>query len=174
MDIVSQIFGGISNFFSAFFNSGFFLFIKVILAVYCTVLFVDIVLLFILRGFQADMRRIMTGANVIAASPGKIRKKWNSIRTRLDTNNQSQYKAAILEADKLADDILAGIGYQGDNMGERLNGVTSAQIDNVEDLLRAHETRNRIIYEVNFTLDRKDAEEVVKIYEDFLVAMELL
>ena len=148
--------------------SPFFTVIKFFLVIYITVLLVDIILLLILRGVGADVRTAIKGMDIPAVPKSKASKEWQGIKKRLENENISQYKAAILEADRIADDILSKIGYKGKNMAERLKQVKSGQLENVEDLKDAHKVRNRIIYEKDFTIDKKTAENIIKIYEDLL------
>jgi hypothetical protein len=81
---------------------------------------------------------------------------------------------AIIEADEIIDNLIKRMGYKGENMGERLSGINPGQIENIEDLKKAHETRNRIIHEEDFRLTKDQAEEVMKYYEDFLRYFEVL
>jgi len=154
--------------------SPFFTVIKFFLVVYITVLLVDIILLLILRGVGADLRTAVKGMDMPAVSKNKALKKWQSVKDRLKSENISQYKAAILEADRIADDILSKIGYKGKNMAERLEQVKPGQLENVEDLKGAHKVRNRIVYEKDFTIDKKTAGSVIEVYEDLLKELDYI
>jgi hypothetical protein len=59
-------------------------------------------------------------------------------------------------------------------MGERLAKVKLGQLDNLEDLQRAHQVRNRVIYEKDFTVDRAMAEEIIGIYQKFLENLQFI
>ena len=61
-----------SNLFNGFLGSGFFWFVKFILAIYVTVLFVDMVLLLVLRGLGGDLRDTLKGAQMPISSKKKI------------------------------------------------------------------------------------------------------
>jgi len=154
--------------------SPFFTVIKFFLVVYITVLLVDTILLLILRGVGANLRQAIKGMDMPAVSKNKALKNWQAIKNRLKSENSSQYKAAILEADKIADDILSKVGYKGKNIAERLEQVKPGQLENVEDLRSAHEVRNRIIYEKDFTIDEKGAENIIKIYENLLKELDYI
>jgi hypothetical protein len=90
------------------------------------------------------------------------------IENRLNFNTDEQNKAAILEADKLVDEILFSIGYKGSNMRERLDNADSCQIEEIELLIEAHEVRNKIIYDSKFNLEKDDVTRIMNIYRDFM------
>lgn len=172
MDILLPAAG---QFLDQFWDSDFFFWIKMFLAVYIAVILVDLVLLMVLRGLGGDMRTIMKGAsNIPTGSKNKMQKQWEEIRQYLKKGDPSLYKVAILEADKIANEILKGVGYDGNNMGERLAKVKPGQLDNLEDLQRAHQVRNRVIYEKDFDVDRQMAEEIIVIYQKFLENLQFI
>jgi hypothetical protein len=164
------IFSGLISVSRGFFHSGFFGFIRFILGVYVLVLLADIIMLLILRGVGGNIRTTFRGLDI----PSLSKKKWQKITSRIHQDNPSQYKVAILEADKIVDDILKGMGYKGENMIERLDHPTAIHIENAEDLKKAHQVRNQIIHETNYQIDRKKAEEIIGIYENFLRQSEFL
>ncbi len=157
-----------------FYQSGFFLFIKFFLGIYAAVLIADVVLILILKGLGADIRQAIKGMKMPAVPKSKMRKRWTKIRRRLESDNAFQYKAAVLEADSMIDKVLSDMGYAGKNMSERLEKIKPAQIHNYEDLKNAHQIRNRIIHEADFSIDKKQTEEIVEIYESLLENLELL
>ena len=148
--------------------------IKFFLAVYVTVLFADLILLLALRGVSTNLRVMMKGMDIPTVSKGKMHRNWDKIKERLMSENPSQYKVAVLEADRVADQMLEGIGYKGENMAERLKNITAVHVSNIDELLRAHDVRNQIIHDPNFVIDKKTAVELVGVYENFLRSMEFL
>jgi hypothetical protein len=165
-----NIYGTVAGIFSGFLNSGFFNGVKFLLSVYTLVLLADIVMLLILRGVGGSIRTTFQGVDV----PSLSKKKWKKVINRINQANPSQYKVAILEADKIVDDVLGGMGFKGENMTEKLNHPSAIHISDREDLKKAHQVRNRIIHENDFQLDRAEAVKVIKVFEDFLHEAELL
>lgn len=100
--------------------------------------------------------------------------KWQAVLDKLDKNNESDYKLAIIEADKIFDDLLKRLGYIGDDMGERLKQISSVQLANIDDVWQAHKARNRIAHEPGFKIKRSEAEQVVKIYQRAMKNLEVL
>lgn len=159
---------------NSFLGSGFFWFIKFLLAIYVVVLFVDMVLLLVLRGLGGDLRDTLKGSQMPIASKKKMQKRWLKIEERLRTNQNSQFKIAILEADKMVDEILLNIGYAGKNMKERLELADANQIEEIDSLIEGHEIRNKIIQDDSFSLDRNEADRVVGLYREFLDDLEII
>ena len=161
--------------FANFYNSQFMFFVKIILGIYLAVILIDIVLLLILKGMPSQIRVGLRGMDVPLVSKNKMQKRWDKVKSRLDSGNVSQYKVAIIEADAIADEILGGIGYKGANMTEKLERVEPAHIDDhLEALKGAHQIRNRIVHEENFEIDERLAVAVVGVYENFLRYLEYL
>ena len=92
-------------------------------------------------------------------------KAWKQIQKRLKIGGEAQLKLAIIEADKILDEILKKSGYQGENMSDRLKQITPAQISNIEEIWQAHKIRNRIVHEPDFSILSNEAENIIEIYE---------
>jgi len=164
----------ILSFLQWFLNSWLFAFIKFLLAIYSIVLFADIVLLLVLRGLGGDLRDAMKGAHMPLVSKKKMCKRWEQIEDRIKDGDIVQIKIAILEADKMADEILSAIGCSGKNMKEKLEAVNANQIEDKENLLEGHEVRNKIIHDDKLELEKTEAERVIGIYRDFLENLDII
>jgi hypothetical protein len=92
----------------------------------------------------------------------------------LESENESEYKVAIIEADTIIDDLITRMGYKGSNMSERLANIPEGQLAELGEMKEAHEIRNRIIHEENFKVDRDFAKGVLKKYEHLLHHFEVL
>ncbi|MFA6160362.1 MAG: hypothetical protein WC678_04745 [Parcubacteria group bacterium] len=153
-----------------FYNSTFFGIVKFILGIYAMVVLADIVLLLIQRGLSGDLRETLMGVNIppeFVNKKGKLRKKWNKIREGIKSSEEDNWKIAIIEADEIIDDLIRRMGYAGENMGERLAEINPGQIENIEELKKAHETRNQIIHDEAFELTKEQAEETIRYFEFF-------
>ena len=170
----SSILNGLKEFFINFYHSSAFSVIKVFLSIYVIILIIDVILIIFARGTGADIRTIMKGIDMPAGSKGKMTRRWLKIMKRLESGEDSQYKAAVLEAHAFVDEILKGIGYKGKNMAERLEQIKPGQFDNVDDLWKAHKIRNQIIKESSFQVDLNLAKEIIEIYENLLKSLEFI
>jgi len=158
-----------------FYNSPLFLLLKILIAIYLLVILADIVLLLILRDVTWDIRVGAKGADIPIVSKKKMQKRWGEILQRLESGNTSQYKVAIIEADVVAEEILASIGYGGENMAQKLEQVGDAHLDeHRETLTEVHKLRNRIVHEADFEIDHETAQAAIKVYEDFLKYLDFL
>ncbi len=94
-----------------------------------------------------------------------IVKNWESILKKMEQENETAWESAIIEADKMVDDLLKKIGYKGESMADRLKQVTPTQIVNVGGLWEAHKIRNRIVHDPGFRLTYTQAKDILKAYE---------
>lgn len=159
---------------AVFQSSWIFTVIKWFLILYTIVLLVDVVLLLLMRGITENLKVQLYGTTRPILSKNKAIERWQGIVERLRSDNPSQYKVAVLEADQFADEVLRESGYSGVNMGERLSGIQPGQLVAYEALKSAHEIRNRIVNEPNFMVTRDQAEALLEQYKKLLVELELV
>ncbi|MFZ2975673.1 MAG: hypothetical protein WA055_03575 [Candidatus Moraniibacteriota bacterium] len=161
-----------------FYNSTFFGIVKFILGIYAMVVFADIVLLLIQRGLSGDLRETLYGFNLppeLVSKKRKLRKVWKlKVGEKMQSDKESDWKIAIISADEIINDLILRMGYAGENMGERLAEINPGQIENIEELKRAHEVRNQIIHEESFELSKEQAQETIGYFENFLKYFEVL
>lgn len=155
-------------------KSSLFFLASLFLKVYTVVVLIDLILLLFLHDFRSNIQMQMFGGRRPLIPPAKFLKRWDAIKARTGSGNPSYYKAAILEADALADEMLGEIGYEGGNVGERLSLIMPGQLLSAERLQEAHKVRNRIIRDPDFTLPKEEAEELLAFYEGFFKELELL
>lgn len=160
-----------------FYHSSFFLFLKILIGIYVLIVFYDIVLLLIQRGFSSNLREWRFGIDIpseVVSDKKKTKARWEAISKRLDSKNESEYKVAIIEADKMIDELIEKLGYGGANMAERLDNIPEGQLESITELREAHQIRNNIIHEDDFVIDRNMAEKVIHKYADILKQFEVL
>ena len=91
--------------------------------------------------------------------------RWQEIKQHLNSINNSEWKFAIVEADKLTDDVLKAAGFVGESMGERLISIEPGQLASLDKLWRAHKIRNLLVHDANFDLRRSTALEAIDGFE---------
>jgi len=164
-----------SDMFAQFYNSPFIFAIKIIFGIYLAVLIADVILILILRDVPTQIKVGFRGMNIPMITKNRMRKRWNKVKKRLKSEDISQYKIAIIEADAIADEMLSGIGYKGSNMMEKLDQVGTAHLDDhLEALKGVHQIRNRVVQEADFEVDERLAKAVLGVYENFLRYLEFL
>lgn len=99
---------------------------------------------------------------------------WTQILDRLKKGDESNIKMAIIEADKVLDEILKRSGIEGATMGERLKKLTIAQLRNLDAIWSAHNLRNRIVHEPDFSPSISDANFAIKVYEEAFKEFKLI
>lgn len=103
-----------------------------------------------------------------AAFKGASQSRWEEILRHVDSAKEAEWKFAVVEADKLVDDLLKKAGYFGDSMGERLSSIEKGQLANLDHLWEAHKIRNKLVHDVNYFLRQAEARQAVKFYEEAL------
>lgn len=98
----------------------------------------------------------------------RIIKAWRQIEMRIVHQQEADLKLAVIEADKLLDEVLKVAGYQGETMADRMKNLTPANLSNIEQAWRAHKVRNRIVHEPDFEITTQEALELVDIYRKAL------
>lgn len=104
----------------------------------------------------------------------RILRAWQKVKARLAKQQEAELRLAVVEADLILDEVLKISGYQGETMGDRLKGLTPANLSNIERVWRAHKIRNRIVHEPDFAVTAMEAEEMVDIYHKALQEFGLL
>lgn len=147
--------------------------LKFIALVYVLVIIADIILILFLTDIRASVRENLTGAKRPTGSRSKYIKRWETILSRLESDNPSQYKVAILEADVFAEEVLKALGYSGTNVKERLENMKDYDVETKGELITAHAVRNRIIHESHFEPTREEAEATLRHFSNFFKEADL-
>lgn len=147
--------------------------IKAFLIIYSLVMIANVTMLLLMRGVTGNLKVQLYGTTRPIIKKSEAIKKWESVERRLESDNASHYKVAVLEADHFCDDLLKESGFDGENMSERLANIHPGQLQSYQGLSEAHAVRNRIVNEPTFTLDREQAKDYLEKYKGLLVELEL-
>lgn len=100
---------------------------------------------------------------------GVRQSRWDTVTKHMESDNQADWRMAILEADNLLDEIIKKIGVPGDNIGERLKNMEVSDFNNLQNAWEAHKIRNRIAHEgVKFQITKEEAGRVISLYKKSL------
>jgi hypothetical protein len=91
--------------------------------------------------------------------------RWDDVQILVTTGNDASFKLAIIEADKMLDDLLSTLGYQGMTMGDKLLKVEKGDMLSLDEAWEAHKVRNRIAHENDYQLPEREARRVISMYE---------
>lgn len=110
----------------------------------------------------------------LAARPEVVSEHWQGVLEHLNSANESEWKLAIIEADKLVDDLLVQKGCEGESMAERMSLLTKEELQSLDLLWEAHKIRNRIAHKLDFKINRNEALKVISYYEEALKDLQVL
>jgi hypothetical protein len=154
------------------YNSKTFLVIQVIIAIYCLVLIFNISFASLkLSLFRGRVRQFFTGTKakpeqyeILEAMPGTM--QLREINKKVTSNSASDWKIAVIEADKVFDKTLEKKGFAGESVGEKLKEMVPGDLPEVyEEVWEAHKIRNRIVHEPDFDITQSEARKIIGIYE---------
>lgn len=91
---------------------------------------------------------------------------WEGIRTKLLSDNPSDWRLAIIEADIYLDKLLDVRGFHGETTSDKLKQVTPHDMASINLAWEAHKVRNRIAHEgAAFTLTQPEARRILSHFE---------
>jgi preprotein translocase subunit SecG len=92
--------------------------------------------------------------------------RWQLVIQHIQSENPSDWRLAILEADIILGDMLDSLGYIGDTIGDKLKRAERSPFNTLNEAWEAHKIRNAIAHEgQDFMLTQRDARRVISLYE---------
>lgn len=119
----------------------------------------------VLAGFIRKFKR----PELEGLSAQKVKQLWEQIEQSAKQGKLGG-KIAIIEADKLLDNVLKSMLFPGETMGERLK-MAGYKYPGIRDVWTAHRVRNRLVHETDYELRDRDVRETL---EDFKRALKEL
>lgn len=93
-------------------------------------------------------------------------KKWKKVLEHVESENPSDWRLSILEADIILGELLTKMGYQGEGIGEQLKSVEKSDFHTLDEAWEAHKVRNRIAHDGGeFPLSQREAKRVLGLFE---------
>lgn len=93
-----------------------------------------------------------------------IKQKWAEIQNLMHLGRPSNFKQAVLEADKLIDFVLKKMNYNGQTLADRMR-ASQNRFSNYQGLWDAHKIRNRLVHEVSSEVLHHEAKEAIAKFE---------
>lgn len=82
--------------------------------------------------------------------------RWLHIESLIGSDQENDWRSAILEADIMLEELLDNLGYEGKTVAEKLQQVNTSDMKYLAEAWEAHKVRNRIAHDGNaFELDRE-------------------
>ncbi|MCX6718508.1 MAG: hypothetical protein NTY81_02820 [Candidatus Staskawiczbacteria bacterium] len=136
--------------------------------VFCSAFFLVAVIYFMLNSswlqykFLEDVTEFFSWS---AFGQREMQKQWDRIKKRAESGAESDYKLAIIDADDFLAEVLDNRGYDGDTFEESIQKAGRLIASILDDVLKAHEIRNSIVYNPDFKLSTEHAKKVLDTYE---------
>lgn len=102
--------------------------------------------------------------------PALVATRWAHIEELIRIGRPSNFKTAVLEADKLLDYVLKGQGFSGQTMGERMKSIPRKQYDRAffDAMWSAHKLRNELAHNFEYEVMDFEAKTAVANYKKTL------
>lgn len=100
--------------------------------------------------------------------------RWDEIEKHINSTREGEWKFAVIEADKLVDELLKTAGFQGETLGDRLMNIQPGQLTTLQNIWEAHKIRNRLVHDTNYFLRYTEAKRAVGLYEKTLRELQAL
>lgn len=112
--------------------------------------------------FGSNVSDLLSESNPDASSNDS---RWRKIIKKAQSGSEKDYKLAIIEADDLVQEVMKEAGYKGEDFDELIENVERKLLPNYDDLLKDHEIRNEIVYNLEYKLDLEEAKKILEDYE---------
>ncbi|HVY35839.1 MAG TPA: hypothetical protein VG982_00985 [Candidatus Paceibacterota bacterium] len=105
-------------------------------------------------------------APLSAEQPPSRNDVWEHIRGELLSDNPSDWRLGIIEADIYLDHLLDEKGFLGQTTGDKLKQVTESALASINLAWEAHKVRNRIAHDgASFVITQPEVRRVLSYYE---------
>lgn len=137
--------------------------------IFLTVLFVLGIVLIIARiqgSFKIRIKEAVEEAMEMGKLPKtKSQREWEKIVENAESNNPQDYKKAVVMAENLFNRVLKIVNLSGENLEKRLKKIPDPQLEFKEDIIWAHNLKNKIVSDDKFEVDQEEAKRAVYIFE---------
>ncbi|MEK7463218.1 MAG: hypothetical protein AAB621_02550 [Patescibacteria group bacterium] len=101
-------------------------------------------------------------------------KGWEQIKKRIASTAQQDWKLAVLEADKIFDEILKMAGYLGTDLNKKLEILNKENLSNLDEIKKAHFLSDQIMRDPSMELQKEDAIIALKSFKKAFIELNLL
>lgn len=119
------------------------------------------------------VRSRQTSRGLSAADQAKIQNRWSEIELQMKKGGPSNFRQAVIEADKLVDYALQQLGVPGQTMGDRLKAA-NGRFSNINDVWSAHKVRNQLVHEIDRELLSFEVNKVIARFKRALTDLGVL
>ena len=92
-------------------------------------------------------------------------KRWDKIKKRIAAWQEADFKLAIIDADDFLAEVLEERGFAGKTIDDAIEKAGKVIAPSLDDVKRAHEVRNSIVYNPEFRLTEETGKKTIEVYE---------
>lgn len=103
---------------------------------------------------------------ILVPEANPTKEKWQLIVEHSESNIESNWRLAIIEADIILDELLDKLNLPGNTIGEKLKAVEPSDFRTLDAAWEAHKARNMIAHEgQGYLLNQRDTRRIISLYE---------
>lgn len=116
---------------------------------------------------QMERRRVEAAQHTVASHDiPKTQLRWERVVQEGTSDNERDWRIAILEADIMLNELLDTQGFRGETIADKLRAAEPANFRSLNYAWEAHKFRNKIAHESNTTLlSAREVRRVLSMYE---------
>ncbi|OGZ63958.1 MAG: hypothetical protein A2812_02120 [Candidatus Staskawiczbacteria bacterium RIFCSPHIGHO2_01_FULL_36_16] len=95
----------------------------------------------------------------------QISKRWSGIKKRIDLGSETELKLALIEAEDFLKEVLEDVGFEEKDFEESVRKAGRLISPILDDIMKAHELRNFIVYDPDYKLNLEQAKKMLGVYE---------
>ncbi|MBI2630986.1 hypothetical protein HYW73_02090 [Candidatus Nomurabacteria bacterium] len=102
---------------------------------------------------------------------GSKNERWSKTLNYIFSQESSDWKLAIIEADAILENLMEDMGFLGETLGDRLKSANQQNFPQLTKAWEAHTIRNKIAHEgLAFELSHFEAKRIIALYEEIFHA----
>jgi len=115
--------------------------------------------------YPKDMSDIIVATEPVPVK-NQLMERWEKILSLSESQNPSDWRLAVIEADIILDELLEKLQLPGDTMGDKLKAVEKSDFTTIEYAWEAHKARNMIAHEgSNFLINQREIRRIISLYQ---------
>lgn len=126
------------------------------------------------RQWQKIFADQSAGSNLLLPQEPKTHFDWAKVQNYISSDNPSDWRMAIFEADKMLEEMLRLMNLPGETVGDKLKSVEPGDWLHLTEAWEAHKTRNRLAHELEYQLSRHEAQLAISQFEQVLSEFEYI
>lgn len=95
---------------------------------------------------------------------GAFQESWDKIIVAVELRREADYRNAVIEADKLFEDIIKRLGLPNADVALNQKKITSEHLSNIAQITEAHNVKTKLVSNPNFHITQEQARQFVAMY----------